>query len=633
MKKIISAKTTKHYINSGESGQSIVLLAFMLIGILAFAGLAIDLGFWMARASKLQAAVDAAALAGVTELTNGDKHDADQKATQFLNANGVPITVTQSFESNATVTPLGARQYAITVTWDVGLFFMRIINRNTASVTRSATAAYFPLADIYASSRVDDGVLATSNQSVFGPKICISYGDPYSPLNSPWFPGLYSYKYRIMIPESYVNQYNELRVELFDPDSINQDGNSAEVAFSPMAQQWEVENPSSPPKYPAAPVSKSCSGSNQRNACLIDTGETWLIGKQLDSGYTITERDINPYWFRRIDENRGAGSTGDGNGYCGQPDPDYTTRYNTQTLYQLYYYRESSDGAIQRIDLAAYTGQVDDGVRDNGDHNTDMRWVSPGVTLGVPVDAGSPHSFVLNISEDLATTDVPNILVEPESGVRYIYMDVTALSGASENGFEIWAGPATYAVNDNVNSRNIQLLANPGSHTAKGAVVYGTGNLPMNSNSGNAVEIPLVYVGPEYAGQEVFVRLFDTDAGAQPPTIFHLDTIAYATDNSSDGVDWSKTDWAMSFGNNPGNVDPDGGTGRCRPGSCGTQWVNPAYRITIPGDQENCDPSVDPNSPSCTPFYGGRLMARYIGGRADTYGWEIAMSGIPYLIR
>lgn len=629
MKKIISAKTMKHHINSDESGQSIVLIAFMLIGILAFAGLAVDLGFWMARASKLQAAVDSAALAGVTELTTGTKNDADEKAVQFLNANGVPITVTQSFDSVAAVTTLGEREYAITVTWDVELFFMKIINREIAPVTRSATAAYFPLADIYVSSRVDTGVLATSNQSVFGPNICINFGDPYSPLGSPWFPGLYSYKYRIMIPESYVDQFSELQVELFDPDSINQDGNSEEVAFSPVAQQWSIENPSSSKKYPAVPTSLSCGGS-QMGACLIDTKEDWLIGRQLDSGYTITENDINPNWFRRVDENRGSGS-GNGNGGCGQPG-NYTARYNTATNYSLYYYQQSSDGAIKKVDLASYTGQVGDGVRDNGDHNTDMRWVSPGVTAGVPVDPGSPNSFVLNISEDLAITDVPNILVEPGSGVRYIYMDVTTLSGASENGYEIWAGPSIYSVNDNVNARNLALLADPAAHTSRGAIVYGIGNLPMNSNSRNAVEIPLVYVGPEYAGQDVFVSLFDSDSGAKPPIIFHLDTIAYATDSSSDGVDWDKTDWAMSFGGS-GVPDPDGGTGRCKPGGCGTRWVDPAYRITIPGDLENCDPAVDPNSSSCTPFYGGRLMARYIGGDGDTYVWEIAMSGIPYLVR
>jgi len=402
-----------------------------------------------------------------------------------------------------------------------------------------------------------------------------------------------------------------------------------DVTHSPMAIQWGIENPSSSHDYPIAPTSTNCSGS-QKYACLINTDETYLIGKQLDNGYTITKKDINPYWFLRIDENRGRGSA-PGNGGCGSPS-SYNEAFNTRTTYQLYYYRQSSDGSIQRVNLSSYTGQTGDGVRDNGDHNTDMRWVTPGDTAGVPVDAGSPNSFVLNVSEDNAVSDVPNIMVELSTGVRYIYMDVTAISGASENGYEIWAGPSTYAVNDDVNGRNIELITNPGAHTSKGVIVYGTGNLPMNSNTNNAVDIPLIYVGPEYAGQEIFIRLFDSDTGARPPVVFYFDSIAYTPTSSGDEVDWANTDWAMSFGNNPGNVDPDGGSGRCYPGNCQTRWVDPAYRITVPGDAENCNPA-DPNSSSCTPFYGGRLMARYHGGYGDTYGWEIAMSGIPYLTR
>ena len=52
-----------------ERGQSIVLIALALVGIIAFIGVAIDVGFIFARGSQLQAAIDSAALAGVTELS------------------------------------------------------------------------------------------------------------------------------------------------------------------------------------------------------------------------------------------------------------------------------------------------------------------------------------------------------------------------------------------------------------------------------------------------------------------------------------------------------------------------------------------------------------------------------------
>ena len=51
-----------------ETGQSIVIIAVVMVALLAFVGLAIDLGLVWARRAQLVAAVDAAALAGVTEI-------------------------------------------------------------------------------------------------------------------------------------------------------------------------------------------------------------------------------------------------------------------------------------------------------------------------------------------------------------------------------------------------------------------------------------------------------------------------------------------------------------------------------------------------------------------------------------
>jgi hypothetical protein len=77
--------------------------------------------------------------------------------------------------------------------------------------------------------RNTSGVLATNNQAVFGPLSCSSFGDPFSPLNPTWvggeeYTGLYTYRYRINIPADYP--HDVVRVELFDPDSINKLNNS-----------------------------------------------------------------------------------------------------------------------------------------------------------------------------------------------------------------------------------------------------------------------------------------------------------------------------------------------------------------------------------------------------------------------
>lgn len=600
-----------------EAGQSMVLIALVLVGLLAFVGIAVDVGFYFARGSQLQAAVDSAALAGVSELRAG-KEPADIKAGQFLNANGVPITTTNGLTATVTTsdrfTQLGSTEYTVTVTWPVELFFLKLIGLEQAEVTRSATAAIFYLADVYASRRVEDGTVSTSTQGIFGPRICHDYGDPFTPLRSPFRPpeigqDLYTYRYRILIPDNYPDDV--LRVELFDPDSINSANNGP---FSVVRSQGAINSGLSPL------VTKSCGGS-QMDPCTLQTDELNLVNNG-----TLELDQVNPFWFVRIDENRGAGAA-PGNFNCGNPG-SYNPAFNTPTQYQLSYFRQNNDGTVEEVILSTYTGQIGDGVRDNGNHQTDMRWVSPGADIQgpdfpiidtpgaseVPVDPGSQTSFEIDLDND-----IPGIVTDIGSGARYVYLSVTALDGATENGFEIWAGPDDYALTSptDVNARNVAVTNSRSSHSSRGATVYALGRLPMNSIYTNPVDIPLVYVGPELAGESILVSMYDSDAGAQPPIRFYFDTI-------------SIDDWSLTFGQN-GVPDPDGGTGRCRPGSCGTRWVEPAYEITIPGVLDNCD-YENPTADECTPFYGGRLMARYIGGSHDTFGWEIRLNGLPYLV-
>ena len=488
-----------------ESGQSAVIVAFMIVGLLAFVGLAVDVGLVFARAAELNKAVDAAVLASVTEvIVVNDLTAAEEKTAQFLNSNlptdaslataTNPATVT--FDRDARINVLGEVQYTVTATWPVDLYFLKLIGRDTFALSGSATAAYFPITDIYASRRVD-GALTTSNQAVFGPDSCSRMGDPFSPINPTWSPtsesatfrGLYTYRYRILIPGDYINRHDVVRVELFDPDSINKLNNDGNKYTDTVAHTVAAIAMGDDPAELL-----SCSKSNI-NPCLINTGENSL-GLPLDS--------VNPWWFVRIDENR----YGDGGGNsCGGPG-SYTPSYNTQTRYELSYFAQNSDGSIVQIPISRYTGQVGDGTRDNGDHLTDLHWVSPGGQMISDQPADVPAEFG-SFEVDL-NNDVSNILKDPEDGRMYLYLDVTAVSGASENGFEIWAGPPDYltTVSSNVNTRNVQIIDNPSSHSSDGISVFGMGNLPMNSNYTNPVTIPLIYVPPEYAGKDIFVTLF-----------------------------------------------------------------------------------------------------------------------------
>ncbi|PID86996.1 MAG: hypothetical protein CSB13_01620 [Chloroflexi bacterium] len=613
----IQTKQTKNH-NDKESGQSIVLIALLIVGLLAFVGLAVDVGLIFARSAELNKAVDAAALAAVTEVIEvTDLRAAETKAAQFLNSN-LPVSssltsatdpAVVTFDQAARVNDLGEVRYAVTATWPIELYFLKVIGLEDYMLRSNATAAYFPITDIYASRRVD-GALTTSNQAVFGPNSCSYMGDPYSPLNPGWgtpeeraeFLGLYTYRYRILVPGDYMDRHSELRVELFDPDSINKLNNNGNRYVDTVAhtEAWIANG--------GEPVETLACRSANINPCLIDTSET-SIGLPLDS--------VNPWWFVRIDENRRGNGSGTG---CGGPGA-YTPSFNTQTRYELSYFAQNSDGTIVQIPISRYTGQVGDGVRDNGEHQTDLQWVSPGAPqiydqpAPVPAEFGS---FQFNLN------DLTSILQDAETGHMYIYLDVTAVSGASENGFEVWAGPPDYlnTISSNVNTRNVQIVNNPSSHSSDGVAVFGMGNLPMNSNFTNPVNIPLIYVPPEYAGRNIFVTLFDSDSGASPPITFSYDSIA-------------TSDWSMTFGNNP-NTHPDrtpeyDTTGRCIIGSCQDSWVSPAYRLPVPTyDEAQC--AATGSQDVCTPFFGGRLVANYRGGQDDTYGWSIRLAAPPYLV-
>lgn len=612
-------------INHRQAGQSIVLIALALVGIVAFMGIALDVGFIFMRGSQLQAAIDSAALAGINELSgwapgsNGNQAleaAARTKSAQFLNANGMPLSVTLSLNQTQNLhveqSNLGVTSYAITGTWPVETFFLKVIGfRAPINLSRSATSAVFSLANVYTSRHIENGIINTSSQGIFGPNICTGYGDPYSPFTSEWAPGPYTYKYRIMIPPDYEQRAGTsiLRVEILDPDSINVNASGPFNYTRSQAAQNSGLGPTG---------SGTCQATNNRkNPCLVNTGELALYNNG-----TLPLAAINPFWFIRMDENRGSATPGQ----CAEPG-SYTATYNTQTLYELYYFQQQAGGAVIRNNLASYTGQVGDGDRDNGGHKTDMQWVTPGPigvveqsydyysipgATGVPADNGS---FQINLSND-----VPGIVVEAGSGIRYLNLDVTTISGASENGFELWAGPPSYisTVPGAVNTRNLHVLNNPGSHSSKGVAIFASGILPLNSNFAFPVDIPLIYLGPEMAGRNVNVSLFDLDQAPTTVTFF-FDSIA-------------ESDWSMVFGQ--GGTDPDGQVRNCLPGlPCSSNhWVTPPYTIKIPGgDLANCDYGNPQNDPDCVPFYGGRLTARATAGYQDTYVWRITVDGLPYL--
>jgi len=578
-----------------EEGQSIVILALAMVGLLVFAGLAVDAGVIYVTSVRLKRAVDAAALAGVVELpyessiTSTDL--ADARAEQFLEANEIEVDITdaESFESSRQSGVFGTYRYLITATHQADLYFLPLVNFRYIILRDSAVSEYNPLVSLYTSQTGIYGQEQTSNLSIFGPRICTAYGDAYTPYNSQWYDELNGiYHFRLDIPAGYegtaedlTRRWNEeydgvhddtndiVRGEIWDPDCYN-----TPLAAPPNPNQIVITNAVSGSPETVAPA---CTGNDyeRKQPCTPETGQ-----------------QANPFWFVRIDENRGHG-TAPGDGQCDEPG-SYDEDFNTTTEYTLYYFRKRGDGSVQRRDLARYTkGGAE------SDSDTDMLWVSPGGSLsddplpdgwlgspyGFTWDAGD-GSFEVDINPDSPTCEVSDIYVSPVDGKRSLFLDVRGVEGASENGFDLWGGPRYRTVPSEVNARNLDIYFHPGDyHSSAGATFFGIGHLPMNSNHSKEVTLTLAYVPPSWAGRKLYVRAFDNDAGAQQVK-FIFDTMP---------KDWEH------IGQLSGN----------------DVWYNNEF--TVPSEE------------SGHTFYGGFLQAIYDAGGHDTFGWMITGEAIPTL--
>ncbi len=689
-------------LESEESGQAIVIVAAALIVLIGFTGLAIDLGFVWMRQAQLKSIVDSAALAGAPQLgptaEQGGLIEADKNAIQYLATNqimdtneAVPLEQLTSFESSQQLSALGAREYTITVTWDLPLFFMPVLGFDEWTLRESSTAAYFPLVDLYAGRRVSLSGITTSTQAIFGPRQGTGFGDAFSNPGSPFreergHSG--TYIYRIEVPEDYTGTVNNngtaddtqiVRVELLDPDSINRNVPAGATLSHSNKFGTLLLNNGATPLDLIQPVDESdCSAANQlHNPCIIKTCE-WdqQAGKERcgDNPYSAYYNNntnpyeldqVNPFWFYRLDELRRPGSD------------SADINQQTVTLYSLYYYQQDTDGSVVRQDLASYAGQTEYypnlapyGVPPIGTYHaeTDLHWVSPGAwneigpvptscqnqnwaknnggfdVVGGAADectvaSAGDEDALATVAQDRATMgrgfeidmsqDVNGIIVDQVTRMKYIYLAIQTVEGASENGYEVWAGPphAHFGFKSEVNERNLQMTDKGNVYSTDGVSVYSLGVMPLNSLTDNRVDFPLVYVSPEYAGRTIEISLFDTDSGTSYPLCFYFDTIPNPEcepgfDNSIDGY--------LKYYDEAN--DTEDGQDRCFP-RCNNRFVDPPFKVTVPDFTENCDPNAafDIRMEECNTFLGGRLMVSYDGGQHDTYQWLVSFPSVPYI--
>ncbi|MFW5941256.1 MAG: pilus assembly protein TadG-related protein [Chloroflexota bacterium] len=517
-----------------EEGQTIVLMVFMIVALLALVGLAADVGFLFARSSQFSSAVDSAALAGVVEMdpTLEDQQDARERAAEFLTANGWPVTG-DDITDTVSLTAQGIPQYTITLTWPVETFFMGLIGFGDIPVTRAATAVYYAQAEIYTPSAFKRSQIRQASQFILGPDSCSKVGEPASPeyvrqsepnADSARQAGLF--RYRIRVTSEYTP--SSLRVELFDPDSVNVNGNSTGLEYTNSRDAG------------GGTFSNGSCSAGPGQPCVFETGENLQAPSQ------------NPYWFVRVDENY-AGHENNCDPLVSNPNG------NNKTEFALYYYDE--DG--ERTEWATYT---DNSTNFN---QTDMKWVTPG--YGVSVDSGSPQS-----SFDVDLNAIPK--AEDDDETQYIYLDVKTTQGSARNVWDIAAGPPDAGLPTDVNERNLVLANNPSSYRNVGISTFAVGRMPLQAwVDDDETTLTLAPIDSSLAGTgTIYSTVFDYDMSHPKLLEYTINTV------------WTDTFRAFVQLVGPdAETDPANGTVTCDDGidgkTCDASWWEPQVQLGVPG--------------------------------------------------
>jgi hypothetical protein len=124
-----------------QKGSVAVLTALSMAVLLGFAAVVVDLGVLYLNRSQLINTVDAAALAGVQELP-GQSEAALASASSYAQQNA------KQGDTIATALGNGNTELTVSVSRNVNLFFARIFNRNSQTVSATAVAAIRPISSI-----------------------------------------------------------------------------------------------------------------------------------------------------------------------------------------------------------------------------------------------------------------------------------------------------------------------------------------------------------------------------------------------------------------------------------------------------------------------------------------------------
>lgn len=158
-----------------ERGAALIWIAGMLVILLSMAAFATDLGWILLWNARLQAAADAAALAGVVNLP---AFPADARADAVLasGANNFPVP------GRATLTDqvIAENEYRVTLDTEVDTFFLQLIGFDTFELSQTAHAQYIKPVRLGSPDNQFGGPPAAFWAAINGRYTEHHQGDPYA---------------------------------------------------------------------------------------------------------------------------------------------------------------------------------------------------------------------------------------------------------------------------------------------------------------------------------------------------------------------------------------------------------------------------------------------------------------------
>ena len=126
-------------LGKNEEGSAAVIGIFSLTTLLAFLGLAMDVGNLVYTKTRMQNAVDAGACAGALALTN--QTTATTQATTFVQNNGFPnVTPTVTFTQDTTKNPNNYPEINVSMSQNVPTFIMGVLGISSVQLAAKAEA-------------------------------------------------------------------------------------------------------------------------------------------------------------------------------------------------------------------------------------------------------------------------------------------------------------------------------------------------------------------------------------------------------------------------------------------------------------------------------------------------------------